>query len=351
MEMRKIDTATATPLEPETKASRPRARLLLMFGLPAILLAGLGWYFLAGAGTVSTDNAYVRQDKVSVSPDVTGRITEVDVAENQPVKRGALLFRLDPVPFRIALAQADAAVASARLQVSQLRTGLATKSVGIQGASEDVKFAQQDMARQQQLLKDGFTTRARFDQASHTLSQAREALANARAQSANAAAALGDVNVPVSRHPLVLAAVAQRDKAMLELSRTEIRAPADGIVSQTGRLQVGNIAASGLPLISIVRSGNTWVEANFKETDLKTMAVGQSATVKLDAYGKGALRGRVASIGAGTGSEFSVLPAQNASGNWVKVTQRVPVRIELLDRPDRPLIAGLSAKVTVKTAG
>ena len=346
--MSKINTESATPVD-GTEPAQGRSRLLLMISLPLVLIALAAWYYLAGAGTVSTDNAYVRQDKVSVSADVSGRIAKVAVAENQLVAKGALLFEVEQSTYRIALAQAEAALATARLDVSQLRTGLATKDVSIKGATEDVAFAQQDLARQQQLLREGFTTRARFDQASHALAQAREALAHATAETANAAAALGDASRPDGQHPLILAALAKRNRAALDLALTSVRAPADGTVSQTGRLQVGTVAAVGLPMLTIVRSGKPWIEANFKETDLRDMAVGQSAEIELDAYAKGVLHGRVASIGAGTGSEFSVLPAQNASGNWVKVTQRVPVRIELIETPKRELIAGLSAKVTVMT--
>lgn len=346
--MSKINTESATPVD-GTEPAQGRSRLLLMISLPLVLIALAAWYYLAGAGTVSTDNAYVRQDKVSVSADVSGRIAKVAVAENQQVAKGALLFEVEQATYRIALAQAEAALATARLDVSQLRTGLATKDVSIKGATEDVAFAQQDLARQQQLLREGFTTRARFDQASHALAQAREALAHATAETANAAAALGDASRPDGQHPLILAALAKRNRAALDLALTSVRAPADGTVSQTGRLQVGTVAAVGLPMLTIVRSGKPWIEANFKETDLRDMAVGQSAEIELDAYAKGVLHGRVASIGAGTGSEFSVLPAQNASGNWVKVTQRVPVRIELIETPKRELIAGLSAKVTVMT--
>ena len=346
--MSKINTESATPVD-GAEPAQGRSRLLLMISLPLVLIALAAWYYLAGAGTVSTDNAYVRQDKVSVSADVSGRIAKVAVAENQQVAKGALLFEVEQATYRIALAQAEAALATARLDVSQLRTGLATKDVSIKGATEDVAFAQQDLARQQQLLREGFTTRARFDQASHALAQAREALAHATAETANAAAALGDASRPDGQHPLILAALAKRNRAALDLALTSVRAPADGTVSQTGRLQVGTVAAVGLPMLTIVRSGKPWIEANFKETDLRDMAVGQSAEIELDAYAKGVLHGRVASIGAGTGSEFSVLPAQNASGNWVKVTQRVPVRIELIETPKRELIAGLSAKVTVMT--
>ena len=348
-EMSKINTESATPVG-SAEPARGRSRLSLMISVPLVLIALAVWYYLAGAGTVSTDNAYVRQDKVSVSADVSGRISQVAVAENQLVTKGALLFQVETATYRIALAQAEAALATARLDVSQLRTGLATQGVSIKGATEDVAFAQQDLARQQQLLREGFTTRARFDLASHALAQAREELARATAETANAAAALGDSARPDGQHPLILAALARRNRAALDLALTSVKAPANGTVSQTGRLQVGTVAAVGLPMLTIVRSGKPWIEANFKETDLTDMAVGQSAEIELDAYSKEVLHGRVASIGAGTGSEFSVLPAQNASGNWVKVTQRVPVRIELIETPKRELIAGLSARVTVMTA-
>jgi membrane fusion protein (multidrug efflux system) len=333
------------------KKSRWR-RSALMLALPAALAAGGGYMYLNGGRYVSTDNAYVQQDKVSISPDVSGRIVEVAVRENQPVHAGDLLFRIDPEPYRIALMQAEAAVANARLQVAQLRSGVRASGANVEGARADVAYEQQTFERQAELLKRGFTTRARYQEAQNALQEARAKLAAAQAESERARVAVaGDAGQPIDRHPQVLAALAQRDKAALELARTEVHAPRDGIISQADRLQVGQLAASGLPLVSLVGGEGTWVEANYKETDLDNMRVGQPADVELDAYPDLDLHGHVASIGAGTGSEFSVLPAQNASGNWVKVVQRVPVRIALDTQPDRPLLAGLSASVTVDTKG
>jgi membrane fusion protein (multidrug efflux system) len=197
------------------------------------------------------------------------------------------------------------------------------------------------------LLDRGFTTRANHDAAQHDVQEARERLANARGEAQIKHAALRDGGVPAQ--PAVAAAMAARDKALLDLKRTSIYAPSDGYVSQTDRLQVGNAVVPGLPMVTIVRSNQTWVEANYKETDLNKMEVGQPADVHLDAYPSLKVHGHVASIGRGTGSEFSVLPAQNASGNWVRVTQRVPVRIAIDGDPGRPLLAGLSADVSVDT--
>ena len=346
----KIDAADAIEIAPETPAE-PRKRRwlrpLLMFGVPLLLVALVGsWWALSG-GTVSTDNAYVQQDKVSVASDVAGRIVEVAVKENQPVKAGDLLFRIDPEPYRIALAQADAAIASAQVQVGTLQASVVGTGADIQAARDQIASAQEDYNRQKALMDRGFTTRARYDQALHSVEQARATYQRAVADAAEARSKLADGAAVPGVNPAIAAARAQRDKAALDLARTARRAPVDGVVSQADRLQVGQMMMSGLPAVTIVRSGGSWVEANFKETDLARMRVGQPAEIEFDAYPGLKLKGHVASIGAGTGSEFSVLPAQNANGNWVKVTQRVPVRIAIDEKSPRQLIAGLSADVTV----
>jgi membrane fusion protein, multidrug efflux system len=328
-------------------AKRKPWRLILMLSVPLLLLLVGGYAWLTSGRYVSTDNAYVQQDMVSVAPEVNGVIAQVLVRENQPVRRGDLLFRIDPRPFRIALAEADARIAAARVQVNQLETRSAGMGADIAGAAANLQYAQSELARYETLLRRGFTTRSRYDQAAHDVAEARERLANARAEAANANAAMSGGGP--ANQPALQAARVAREQALLNLARTEIRAPADGVVSQTDRLQAGAAVVTGVPVLTLVRGATSYVEANYKETDLANMAVGQPAEIALDAYPGIHIRGHVASIGAGTGAQFSVLPAQNASGNWVKVRQRVPVRIAIDGDPGRPMIAGLSADVTVDT--
>ena len=199
-------------------------------------------------------------------------------------------------------------------------------------------------------METGFTTKARMQQAEHALSEARSELAAAEADAMKSRAALATGAAAPGVNPQIMSAQVQKRKALLDLSRTVVRAPISGVVSQAERLQIGQTMVTGLPALTIVSRAGSWVEANFKETDLNHMKVGQTARLTFDAYPGLKLKGHVASIGAGTGSEFSVLPAQNANGNWVKVTQRVPVRIAIDDRAARPLLAGLSTHVRIDTA-
>lgn len=326
-------------------------RLTLMLSVPlAILIAGVV-YWQGLQGKVTTDNAYVHLDKVSVSAEVGGRVVEALVKENQHVSAGDLLFRIDPEPFQIQLSQADAAIANAQASQIALSNASAMSGADIAAAQENIAFAKINLSRQEALWKRGFTTKASYDAARHQVAQAEDQLSLAQSKSREAAAKLSTGSQVPGVFPQVAAARAQRSVAEMNLRRTEVRAPASGMVSQADRLQVGQQAVAGLPMVTIVADKSAYIEANFKETDLAEMKVGQSAVVRFDAYPGLKLKAHVASIGAGTGSEFSVLPAQNATGNWVKVTQRVPVRIVLDEAPPRALIAGLSSKVTVYTDG
>lgn len=332
------------------KKPRPRLRrMALMLSVPAILLAlGVG-YWLSLQGKISTDNAYVRQDKVSVSAEVNGKIVDVAVAENQLVEAGDLLFRIDPEPYRIDLAEADAAIATAQADVTARAGNASLTGADIAAAQEDIAFAQATLRRQQALWERGFTTKAALEEAEHAVEQGREALRVAQAEQAGARARLARGAAVPGQDPRVAAASARRQAAELDLSRTEVRAPMAGRVGQTERLQPGQQVIANVPVVTLLATRSSYVEANFKETDLADMQVGQPAKVTFDAYPGVELKAHVDSIGAGTNSEFSILPAQNSGSNWVKVTQRVPVRIALDEPSPRELIAGLSSVVTVYT--
>lgn len=343
------EDATDTP-SPRAAADKPswRARLL-MFSLPIVLLAAGGWYWLNSGGSVSTDNAYVQMDKVSVAAEVGGRITEVAVRDGDEVTAGQLLFRIDGEPYRLSVAQATAAIDAAQVQVGNLSASARTSTVDIAAAREDVAFAEVNFRRQAALMEKGFTTKAAYDASRHAVTQARERVRQAEAAADEARTKLA-AGPSSGVNPQVEAARVQRAQAEVNLSRTEVRAPSAGRVAQSDRLQIGQMMVAGLPAVTLVDTAHPWVEANFKETDLAHMRVGQRAEIRFDAYPGLKVRGHVLTIGAGTGSEFSVLPAQNATGNWVKVTQRVPVRIAFDEKPARAMIAGLSADVRVFTA-
>jgi membrane fusion protein, multidrug efflux system len=345
-----IEVATATPVMPTRSLPARLGRWALMVSVPLLLIGGASYYYVINDHFVSTDNAYVQQNKISISAEIGGRIVEVAARENQMVAAGDLLFRLDPEPYRIAMAQADATIAAAQVKVVGMQTELSTTGVDIDSAREDVVFFEREYRRQSELMRRGFTTKARLDTATHAVSDARSRLAVAQAEAVKARAALATGAAAPGVNPAVLAGQVQKRKALYDLSKAEVRAPASGLVSQSERLQVGQMMTQGLPAVSIVVSDQSWIEANFKETDLKNMRVGQPVELWFDAYPDTELKGKVMSIGAGTGSEFSILPAQNANGNWVKVTQRVPVRIAIEGKPSRPLIAGLSTHVRIDTS-
>jgi membrane fusion protein (multidrug efflux system) len=210
------------------------------------------------------------------------------------------------------------------------------------------KFQRKAFDRQQGLLAKGVASQANFDQAENDLHSAEQSLSQAGQHSLAARAAIGgDPTIETDKQPMVLSALARRDQAALDLKNTEVRAPAAGVIAQSERLQVGQYVTAATPVLALVETGSSWVEANFKETDLGRIAVGDKATVVVDAYPGVSLPCQVVSIGAGTGAEFSVLPAQNATGNWIKVVQRAPVRIGCTGTADVPMRTGLSASVSV----
>jgi membrane fusion protein (multidrug efflux system) len=344
---------TEPPVPP--KAEEPpkrsnRRRIILMAAVPVVLVLIGGYFWLTGGKTASTDNAYIQQDRVTVTAQVSGKIVDAPVHENDAVKGGDILFKIDDAPYKIALASAEAGLASARLQVEELRAAENAALAAVKAASDDVDFNQKNFDRVQGLLAKGVSSQAQYDQAEQSLHNAQQALAQAKEHEVSSLSALGgDASIKTDDHPLVLAALARRDQAALDLQNTTVTAPADGVVAQSDRLVLGQLISPSVSVMSLVETGTSYIEANFKETDLTRMVAGQKAKVSIDAYPGHEFEATVASIGAGTGSEFALLPAQNATGNWVKVVQRVPVRIAFTENVASlpALRTGLSASVTV----
>jgi len=330
---------------------RQRLRLPLMVGIP--LVAGLigGAFYLTGGRYVSTDDAYVQAARMSISSDVAGRVVELDVHDNQIVKAAQVLFRLDDRPFRIAVEDAEAQLASARLKVDAGKAVYRQRQADLQAARDTLDYRTREFDRQQRLLASGTVSQAQYDLASHALDAARQQVAVSQQQIAAALADLGGTaDIALDHHPLVQQAQAVLDRARLNLSYTVVTAPEDGTVTKVEQLQVGNYVNTAQPLFSLVSSSRIWVEANFKETDLIHMHPGQSASVTIDAYPDREFLARVESLSPGTGSAFSLLPPENASGNWVKVVQRSPVRLSLEHLPqDVQLQAGMSVDAEVDT--
>src|SRR6516225_2455342 len=333
------------------RSLRQRLRLPLMLAGPVLVLLAAGYWYLTTGRYVSTDDAYVQAARVSISTDISGRVVEIDVTDNQKVDAGHVLFRLDQRPFRIAVEEAEAQLATVRLQIHALKATYHQKRADARAAEATVDYQQHEFERQQRLLASGTASQQQFDQSRQAYENARAQLAAKQQDVANALANLGgDPDIPLAQHPMVQHAQAALDRAELNLSYTEIQAPENGIVTKVDQLQVGSYVTASTPLFSLMSTDRVWVEANFKETELTHMRPGQQATIEIDTYPDVVFQAKVQSLSPGTGLTFSLLPAENATGNWVKVVQRLPVRLSIdhLD-PETPLHAGLSATVEVDT--
>lgn len=314
-----------------------------------LLLAALIFYMLSGR-YVSTDDAYVQAARVDISTEVSGRIAEIDVHDNQVVHKGQMLFRLDTPRFAIAVANARAQLAAAQIKVPALKAAWRQRQADEAAARSTLAFASRELERQTKLQAQGISSRAQLDQARTSFQSAQQQLAAAQQQTASALADLGgNADAPADSLPIVRQAQATLDHALLELSYTFIRAPSDGIVTKIEQIQVGDHVNAATPLFALISNRDIWVEANFKETDLTYMRPGQSATFSVDAYPGRTFTGKVVSTSPGTGSSFSLLPPENSSGNWVKVVQRLPVRLSIDDSAGVPLAAGMSVVAEVDT--
>jgi len=329
-----------------------RLRIVLMILGPAALVAGGLWWYLSHKGYVSTDDAFVEANVVQVSPQVSGRVVSIPVHENERVSKGQVLLRLDPAAYKAAMEAAKAKLASVRERVSSLKAQYKALSAQIDGARSEVAYLEREVRRQGPLAKKNVVTNAKLDEITTKLAQSRQKVAALAAQRQQVLARLGgNPEQPVDANADVREAKAKLDQARLKLSYTVVRAPAAGVATQIN-IRPGNVLGAGNPAFPLVESGSVWVKANFKETALTHMQPGQPVTVSVDSYPGHTWKGHVQSVSPGSGQTFSLLPAQNATGNWVKVTQRIPVRIALDNWQSGPTLrAGMSAEVSVYVGG
>jgi membrane fusion protein, multidrug efflux system len=370
-----------TPAEAAAVASTadPRRRRIMLSLAAAFVLAGGGWYMLHDTGKVSTDNAYVGAESAQVTPLINAAVTQVPVVNTQVVHKGDVLLRLDDSDFKLALEKAQAAYLKARRQYQQsfatsgslaAEVGARSADIGqaraqLVAAQSAVEKAKSDLDRREHLAGDGFVSREELTSFRNAYVAAQSNLREARAAIAQADASKGAAQQTyaanealiagssIDTNPDVAAAKASLDQARLDLSRTVIRAPIDGVVANR-QVQVGQRVAAGNSVMTIVPVGTVYVDANFKEGQLSRVHPGQSATLTSDLYGsKIVFHGRVVGFAGGTGSAFALIPAQNATGNWIKVVQRLPVRIALDPRElaSHPLRVGLSMDATVDVSG
>lgn len=341
---------TATPKRSLWQRYR---RPLLLGVVPALVVLGAGYVYVTGGRFVETDNAYVKAHKVQVSTDISGRVMEVLVHENQVVTAGTPLARLDTEPLNIALAQAEADRETVRNDITALKASYRQRQEDLQAASSTLGMAQREYDRRQKLVAGKVISESEFDAARNERDVAQRQVAGIRQDIQRVLAELGgNPDVRAEDHPRYRAAQAKVDAAMRDLRLSEVVAPDAGIISQIDNLRPGDYATAGRPVFSLISEDGLWVEANFKETDLTYVRPGQKAEISVDTYPDTEFTAIVDSIGAATGAEFSALPPQNATGNWVKVVQRIPVRLHIEPKDnaaDTPLRAGMSVVVDIDT--
>jgi membrane fusion protein (multidrug efflux system) len=352
VELRKTQDEQAAPAV-TAKPARLRLplRLLLLIIIPLIAFAGGTYFYLASGRYISTDNAYVGAQKVLITPDISGKIAKVTVAEGQRVNAGDALLEIDPEPFRINVTQAEARLAGVRTDFANLKTNYSSMARRIALARETVDLKQRDLDRKNTLMANRTGSQADLDNSMNGLVVAKtqlEQLQQQQQQQQNQL--LGDPDLPIEKYPPYAQAAAALDQAKRDLDHTVLRAPIAGMATQVASIQLGRYVTAGTPVFSLIDDTKPWVDANPKETDITHLRVGQPVSISVDTFPGRTFHGTVAAVSPGTGAQFAILPPQNASGNWVKVVQRVPVRIEFSPTEDvRDLRAGMSVNVDIDT--
>ncbi len=330
------------------RASSPRQFLFAL--LPIVLIIG-SYLYVTGGSVMSTDNAYVQADMVNVSTDVSGIVSEIDVKENQKVSVGDVLFKLDDKAFRLALDKANAQLGAVKNDLLAAQANYRNMQAQLEQAQADITYYQTTFNRQQTLAANSFASQAAFDDARHNLQVAQQKLASLNQQLAGLSATLnGTPDAPVESYPRYKEQLAARDEAQRQLDHATVRAPINGIVTKVPSLQPGQYLAASTSALAVVATDHVWVQANPKETELTYVRPGQKATVEVDSYPGVDWTGTVESISPASASSFSLLPAENSSGNWVKVVQRIPLRVRIENQPGKPeLRVGMSVQLYVDT--
>ncbi len=334
----------------QPKPKRRWTRTLLWVAGPALVVAIGAWLYVTTGRYASTDNAYIQADHVTIAPQIGGRVVEVDVRENQTVQKGDVLFRIDAEPLEIASARMQAQLDSVKSLLNAARSGYTAAQADQRSSAADLKYKQQQFERMKELRGRGLIAQQALDTAANDLSAARAKQDSNSAAIAKAQGMLGGLpSTPDEQLAGYKLALAQFAQAKLDLDHATVRAPMDGVVGKMS-LQPGDFLGVGQAAMPLV-ANTLWVEANYKETDLTHVRVGQPATIEVDTFPGRKWKAQVASISPASGAEFSVLPAQNATGNWVKIVQRIPVRLAIFE-PDRDgmiLRAGMSTNVDIDT--
>jgi len=339
-------------LRERARRLRERRRLLLLVVVPILAAIGGVMFYLSGGRYASTDDAYVGAQKVLITPEVSGKIVKVVVKEGQRVKAGDELLEIDADPYRSAVQQAEAALETATTTFNNLKSNLHAYAQMLDLAQQSVELKQRDVERKQTLVKNSFGSQLDLDNAGNSLVIARSVIEYLRQQVASTRnQLLNNPDLPLDQFPPYRQSQAALADARRNLDHTVLRAPIDGVATQVDSIQLGRFIPAGTPVFSVIDVAAPWVDANLKESDFTHVAAGQPVTLSIDAYPDHEFKGVVSSLSPGTGAQFAILPPQNATGNFVKVVQRVPVRItfDKDDRMVRKLKAGMSAYVWIDT--
>ena len=323
----------------------------LLIGGPVLLLLVFLVVYLLNRNSVSTDDSYVRAGNAAINANVAGQVSMIAVHDNQIVKQGDVLFRLDQRPYKLAVAKAKAELANAYLSVQALKTVYQEKTAEVQAAQDTLTYEREELARQTKMTASGLSSQMELNKITNAFNNATQQLIAAQQQQANVLAQLNNnAEIPAENLPIIHIALANLHQALLNLSYTVIKAPMDGIVTKVENLQKGDYVQTGMPVFALISNKDIWIEANFKETQMTNLKPGQKAAIHIDAYPNKKWIGHIVSQSPGTGSSFALLPPENATGNWVKIVQRLPLRIAIDNLDNTELASGLSATVTVDTA-